>query len=165
MSGLWLGMIWFGLSNNENGFDVLCRKSCFLWRIFCFVFSGGRWLAAGARSILGNSGRNTFFALLPVMEVKNHPWVSTEVPRAPPETEDGVPKLDLMHCSYYYHYYYYYHYNFFKPLYIFSVLQKKKRLCIVLLWGKILLRFFLFFFKKYLWTVPPEQGMCFSEVS
>ena len=61
------------------------------------------------------------------MEVKNHPWVSTEVPRAPPETEDGVPKLDLMHCSYYYHYYYYYHYNFFKPLYIFSVLQKKKK--------------------------------------
>ena len=48
----------------------------FLWWIFCFILQG-RGLAAGAQNI-GNSGRNKFFALLPVMEIEKHPWVSFE---------------------------------------------------------------------------------------
>lgn len=62
----------------------------------------------------------------------------------------GVPKLDLMHCSYYY-------YIFLKkkhPCKYFSVLQKK--VCTVLLGGHVLLHFFL-----KVWRCPKTWNVFF----
>lgn len=64
----------------------------------------------------------------------------------------GVPKLDLMHCSYYYTFFFLFFFFLKKhPCKYFSVLQKNKtNVCTVLLGGQVLLHFF----KKRVWLVP-----------